>query len=65
MKKLIVIVITVLLLCGFRTPNSNIISKGDLADKLIADMGEPHLVTDLGMIQARTSGRIASIKREV
>lgn len=65
MKKLVIIVIAVLLLCGFRAPNGNIISKGDLADKLIVNMGEPHQKTDLGMIQTRAFGGIAYIKREV
>ena len=65
MKRLFIIILTVLLLCGFRAPNGNIISKGELADKLIANMGEPHQKTDLGMIQTRAFGGIAYIKREV
>ena len=65
MKKVFIIVIAAFLLCGFRAPNGNIISKGDLADKLIVNMGEPHHKTDLGMIQTRAFGGIAYIKREV
>lgn len=42
MIKLFIIILRILLLCGFRAPNGNIISKGDLADKLIVNMGEPH-----------------------
>ena len=65
MKKLLVIVVMVIALCGFRAPNGNIISKGDLADKLILNMGEPHQRIDLGLLQTRAFGGIVYIKREV
>ncbi len=68
MKKLFLLCVAValvVLLSGFRAPNGNIISKGDLADKLLLNMGEPHIRTDLGVVQTRAFGGIISIKREV
>ena len=65
MKKLSVLAIAVLLLCGFRAPNGNIIFKGELSDKLLMNLGEPHVRTDLGLIQTRAFGGIVFVKREV
>ncbi|QOJ23948.1 MAG: hypothetical protein HRU78_10070 [Gammaproteobacteria bacterium] len=68
MKKfflLLTAVALVMLLSGFRAPNGNIISKGDLADKLLINMGEPHIRMDLGLVQTRAFGGIIYIKREV
>jgi len=65
MKKLLLIIIAVILLCGFRAPNGNIISKGDFSDKLLINLGEPNVRTDLGLVQIRAFGGIAYIKREV
>jgi hypothetical protein len=68
MKKfflLCVAVALVVLLSGFRAPNGNIISKGELADKLLINMGEPHIRMDLGLVQTRAFGGIMYIKREV
>jgi len=53
------------LLSGFRAPNGNIISKGDFSDKLLINMGEPHIRTDLGLVQTRALGGIMYIKREL
>lgn len=53
------------LLSGFCAPNGNIISKGDFSDKLLINMGEPHIRTDLGLVQTRAFGGIVYIKREV
>lgn len=50
MNKLLVLVLAIVLLCGFRAPNGNLISKGDLSDKLLINLGEPHIRTDLGLI---------------
>lgn len=65
MKKLLLLIVAVMLLSGFRAPNGNIISKGDLSDKLIANLGQPIARTDLGPIQARAFGGVVYIKREV
>ena len=65
MNKLLVLVLATVLLCGFRAPNGNLISKGDLLDKLLINLGEPHIRTDLGLIQTRAFGGIMYIKREV
>ncbi len=65
MKKLLFLIIVVMLLCGFRAPNGNIISKGDLSDKLLINLGEPNVRTDLGLVQTRAFGGIVYIKREV
>ncbi|HLP80894.1 MAG TPA: hypothetical protein VK141_02735 [Nitrosomonas sp.] len=65
MNKLLVLVLAIVLLCGFRAPNGNLISKGDLSDKLLINLGEPHIRTDLGLIQTRAFGGIMYIKREV
>ncbi len=65
MKKLLILVLAILLLCGFRAPNGNIISKGDMSDKLLMNLGEPHIRTDLGLVQTRAFGGIFYIKREI
>ena len=65
MKKLLFLIIAIMLLCGFRAPNGNIISKGDFPDKLLINLGEPNVRTDLGLIQTRAFGGIIYIKREV
>ncbi len=65
MKKLLLILVAVMLLSGFRAPNGNIISKGDLSDKLLINLGEPIVRTDLGLVQTRAFGGIFYIKREV
>lgn len=65
MKKLLLVLVIVMLLCGFRAPNGNIISKGDFSDKLLINLGEPHMRTDLGLVQTRAFGGIVYIKREV
>ena len=62
MKKLLLLVIAVMLLSGFRASNGNIISKGDFADKLIANLGQPTTRTNLGN---RAFGGIVYINREV
>lgn len=41
MRKLILLMFMVLLLCGFRAPNGALISKGDLVDKLVVNLGQP------------------------
>lgn len=48
MKKLLLLIITVICLSGFRAPNGNIISRGDLVDKLIVNLGEPYTRIHLG-----------------
>ena len=65
MKKFLLILLAVMLLSGFRAPNGNIISKGDFSDKLLINLGEPNVRTDLGLVQTRAFGGIAYIKREV
>lgn len=65
MKKLLCVVIVVVLLCGFRAPNGNIISKGELSDKLLLNLGQPHIRTDLGTIQTRAFGGLMYVKREI
>ena len=65
MKKLLLLIVAVILLSGFRAPNGNIISKGDLSDKLIANLGQPTTRTDLGPVQTRAFGGVVYIKREV
>ena len=65
MKKLLFLVIAVMLLCGFCAPNGNIISKGDFSDKLLINLGESNVRTDLGLVQIRAFGGIVYIKCEV
>ena len=65
MKKLFILMIAIMLLCGFRAPNGNIISRGDFSDKLLINMGEPHVRTDLGLVQTRAFSGIFYLKREV
>lgn len=65
MKKLLLLLAAVMLLSGFRAPNGNIISKGDLSDKLLINLGEPTIRTDLGLVQTRAFGGVFYIKREV
>lgn len=65
MKKLLLILLAVLLLTGFRAPNGNIISKGDFSDKLLINLGTPTVRTDLGLVQTRAFGGVVYIKREV
>ena len=65
MKKFLLILLAVMLLSGFRAPNGNIISKGDFSDKLLINLGEPNVRTDLGLVQTRAYGGIVYIKREV
>ncbi len=65
MKKLLCAVIVILLLCGFRAPNGNIISKGEMSDKLLLNLGQPHVRTDLGLIQTRAFGGLMYVKREI
>lgn len=48
MKKLLLLIAVVICLSGFRAPNGNIISNGDLVDKLIANLGEPRARIHLG-----------------
>jgi hypothetical protein len=68
MKKFFLVLVAmalVVLLSGFRTPNGNIISKGDFSDKLLINMGKSYIRTDLGLVQTRAFGGIMYIKREV
>ncbi len=65
MKKLLYVVIAIVLLCGFRAPNGNIISKGEMSDKLLLNLGQPHVRTDLGTIQMRAFGGLMFVKREI
>lgn len=65
MKKVFIVIVAVMLLCGFRAPNGNIISKGDLPDKLLINLGEPNVRTDPGLVQTRAFGGIVYIEREV
>ena len=65
MKRVLIVIVAVMLLCGFRAPNGNIISKGDLSDKLLINLGEPNVRTDPGLVQTRAFGGIVYIKREV
>lgn len=39
MKKLLIIIVAVMLLCGFRASNGNITSKGDFSYKLLINLG--------------------------
>ncbi|SDY36104.1 DUF2845 domain-containing protein [Nitrosomonas sp. Nm58] len=53
MKKLLLLLATVICLSGFRAPNGNIISSGDLVDKLLANLGEPQARIHLGTFHYR------------
>ena len=64
MKKLFILVIAVLLLCGFRAPNGNIISKGDLSDKLLINLEaifSPHIQVLGGTIRPALGGSINTV----
>lgn len=63
MKKLFILMIAIMLLCGFRAPNGAIITKGDFIDKLIINMGKPHVKINLGSIYSATGGFI--LQREM
>ncbi len=64
MERLLFLISAVMLLCGFRAPNGNIISKGDFLDKLLINLGESNVRTDLGLVQTRAFGGIVYMKRE-
>lgn len=41
MKRMILLMFMILLLCGFRAPNGALITRGDLVDKLVINLGQP------------------------
>lgn len=50
MKKLIPL-IALIFLTGFQTPQGDLISRGDRADKLILKLGPPQIKTYVGLVQ--------------
>ncbi len=61
MKKLLQILLILILfisLSGFRAPNDAIISNGDFIDKLIFNMGKPHVKINIGSIYNAAGGFI-------
>lgn len=65
MKKLLVCIVAVICLSGFRAPNGNLISKGDYVDKLLYNLGEPLSRIHIGTIHRKTYFGIESITREI
>ncbi|HNH51313.1 MAG TPA: hypothetical protein PLL07_02680 [Nitrosomonas sp.] len=69
MRRMILLMFMVLLLCGFRAPNGALISKGDLVDKLIINLGQPlarsPFVTQRGLYLPYHSGSRGYSVREV
>lgn len=69
MKKMILLMFMILLLCGFRAPNGALISKGDSASKLIMNLGHPltrsSSVTQRGLYLPYHSGSRGYSVREV
>ncbi len=63
MKKILFLVLAIILLCGFRAPNGEIIVKGDYVDKLIIHMGKPHMKINMGSIYNGVGGFI--LQREM
>lgn len=63
MKKILILMLAIILLCGFRAPNGEIIVKGDFVDKLISNMGKPHIKINLGSVYNAAGGFI--LQREM
>ncbi|MFZ1852856.1 MAG: hypothetical protein WAU15_11690 [Nitrosomonas sp.] len=63
--KILLISLLFVLLSGFRAPNGVIISKGDFADKLILNLGQPRTRTNLGLVPVRVFGGLIYIQREM
>jgi hypothetical protein len=51
MRRTPLLIIAFVFLCGFRAPNGEIISDGDPADKLLLNLGNPLIKTNIGIVR--------------
>ena len=65
MKKLLLFILIVVCLSGFRAPNGNLISRGDYVDKLLFNLGEPLSRIHISTIQLKTYYGFETITREI
>lgn len=68
MKKTLTLLTMVILLCGFRMPDGDIVTDGDPVDKLLTHMGQPLMKTPDGVIteiNQVTGGYVTKVISEI